>query len=70
MLKCSNIPNYQNMPHRGKCPNTLKSKYVLVSKIYPSGQNILTPPYGILFIEYAFCWKNSVQKPYLKNLFF
>ena len=34
MLKCSNIPKYQNMSQGVKVPNTPKSKYVPVGKMF------------------------------------
>ena len=52
MLKCYNIPKYQNISQGTNCPNTLKSKYVLVGKTYPSGQNVLIPPNCILLKSY------------------
>ena len=51
MLKCSNIPKYQNISKWVKCPNTPKSKYVPVGKIHSSGQNVLITP--ILYTTYS-----------------
>ena len=44
MLKCSNIPQYQNILRWAKYPNIPKSIYVPLGKIHPSGKNMPKPP--------------------------
>ena len=51
MLKCSNIPKYQNISQWVKYYNVPISKYVPGTKIYPSGQNVLKSPNCALLTE-------------------